>query len=147
MPPRTRSKPYGPDSPNAAQGLPDPAPRRRRTTRSVSAQPQEEQPAQPLREPKTRKTRGKASSRGRKVCDSLIQVRVHSLTGIFFIFKKVTRPTASASADGLQEEQLEASALSSDVNSQPQIETVRSSNIAQHLLTAVRSTIDRFPFV
>lgn len=67
MPPRLRSKPYGPNSPNAVQGLPDPAPRRRRATRSASAQPQEDQPAPPVREPKTRKTRGKAASRGKKV--------------------------------------------------------------------------------
>lgn len=68
MPPRLRSKPYGPNSPNAAQALPDPAPRRRRATRSASAQPQEEQPAPSVREPKARKTRGKAASRGKKVC-------------------------------------------------------------------------------
>ncbi|KAF3387061.1 hypothetical protein F1880_000246 [Penicillium rolfsii] len=66
MPPRLRSKPYGPNSPNAAEGLPDPVPRRRRATRSASAQPQEDQAAPPAREPKTRKTRGKAASRGKK---------------------------------------------------------------------------------
>ncbi|OOQ87954.1 hypothetical protein PEBR_15321 [Penicillium brasilianum] len=66
MPPRLRSKPYGPNSPNAAQALPDPAPRRRRATRSASAQPQEDQPGPPVREPKARKTRGKATSRGKK---------------------------------------------------------------------------------
>ena len=67
MPPRLRSKPFGPDSPNAVQGLPDP-PRRRRATRSASAQPQQEdKPAQPVRQPKARKTRGKAASRGKRV--------------------------------------------------------------------------------
>ncbi|KAJ5174579.1 uncharacterized protein N7482_000456 [Penicillium canariense] len=78
MAPRLRSQPYAPDSPNNAQGLPDPAPRRRRATRSASAQPQEAETAQSVSEsqptdaaefkqaPKTRKTRGKTSTRGKK---------------------------------------------------------------------------------
>ncbi|KAF7719786.1 Uncharacterized protein PECH_006889 [Penicillium ucsense] len=110
MPPRTRSKPFGPGSPNAVQGLPDPAPRRRRATRSVSAQPQDAQPAQPaqpVREPKTRKTRGKASSRGRK---------------------KVAR---RASPSDSQQDQLDDAALSSGAVAQTQNETDRQSNETQ----------------